>query len=166
MGLADPGRPTSERLYAVVVPDMDLLRERKIVNAGDLIRVEMEGLAAGLPAHKRVLGYDIWFESLPRTRCPIRVAMMLAQLRLETRKASGIRRSPGLPPNVNPRIGAFGPGRRLARCHPVGGLGNAVHPANCRERPDHDDTRSPAKNRRDSSKRILAELRRTGLLRS
>ena len=36
-------------------------------------------------------------------------AMMLAQLRLETRKASGIRRSPGLPPNVNPRIGAFGP---------------------------------------------------------
>jgi long-chain acyl-CoA synthetase len=67
MGLADPGRPTSERLYAVVVPDMDLLRERKIVNAGDIIRFEMEGLAAGLPAHKRVLGYDIWFEPLPRT---------------------------------------------------------------------------------------------------
>jgi long-chain acyl-CoA synthetase len=27
----------------------------------------MEGLAIGLPAHKRVLGYDIWFEPLPRT---------------------------------------------------------------------------------------------------
>ena len=67
MGLAEPGRPTSERLFAVVVPDMDLLRERKIVNAGDIIRFEMEGLAAGLPAHKRVLGYDIWFEPLPRT---------------------------------------------------------------------------------------------------
>ena len=26
-----------------------------------------KGLAAGLPAHKRVLGYDIWFEPLPRT---------------------------------------------------------------------------------------------------
>jgi long-chain acyl-CoA synthetase len=67
MGLAEPGRPTTERLFGVVVPDMDLLRQRKIVNAGDLIRFEMEGLAAGLPAHKRVLGYDIWFEPLPRT---------------------------------------------------------------------------------------------------
>ena len=46
---------------------MELLREKKIVNAGDIIRFEMEGLAAGLPAHKRVLGYDIWFEPLPRT---------------------------------------------------------------------------------------------------
>jgi long-chain acyl-CoA synthetase len=67
MGLADPGRPTSERLYGVVVPDMDLLRQKKIVNAGDIIRFEMEGAAVGLPAHKRVLGYEIWFEPLPRT---------------------------------------------------------------------------------------------------
>ena len=67
MGLTDPGRPTSERLYGVVVPDMDLLRQKKIVNAGDIIRFEMEGAAVGLPAHKRVLGYEIWFEPLPRT---------------------------------------------------------------------------------------------------
>lgn len=67
MGLADPGRPTSERLFAVVVPNMELMRERKIVNAGDILRFEIEGLAVGLPAHKRVLGYDIWFEPLPRT---------------------------------------------------------------------------------------------------
>ncbi|HYE87172.1 MAG TPA: AMP-binding protein [Vicinamibacterales bacterium] len=67
MGLAEADRPTSERLFAVVVPDMERLRERKIVNAGDIIRFEMEGLAAGLPPHKRVLGYDIWFEPLPRT---------------------------------------------------------------------------------------------------
>ncbi len=67
MGLAEPGRPSSERLFGVVVPDMEVLREKKIVNAGDIIRFEMEGLAADLPAHKRVLGYDIWFEPLPRT---------------------------------------------------------------------------------------------------
>lgn len=67
MGLADPGRPTSERLYAVVVPDMELLRAKKIVNAGDIIRFEMESRAVDLPAHKRVLGYEIWFEPLPRT---------------------------------------------------------------------------------------------------
>ncbi len=67
MGLAEPGRLGTERLYAAVVPDMDIMRERKIVNAGDIMRFELEGLAVGLPAHKRVLGYDIWFEPLPRT---------------------------------------------------------------------------------------------------
>ncbi len=67
MGLTCPHEPTSERLHAVIVPNMDVMRERRIVNAGDLIRFEMEGLAVGLPPHKRVLGYDVWFEPLPRT---------------------------------------------------------------------------------------------------
>jgi long-chain acyl-CoA synthetase len=67
MGLAEPGRPMTERLYAVVVPDMDVMRQRKIVNAGDILRFEIEGLAVGLPAHKRVLGYEVSFEPLPRT---------------------------------------------------------------------------------------------------
>ncbi len=67
LGLSGPEHPTTERLHAVVVPDTELLRERKMVNAGDILRFEMEGLAVGLPAHKRVLGYDVWFEPLPRT---------------------------------------------------------------------------------------------------
>ena len=67
MGLAEPERPSSERLFGVVVPNMELLREKKMVNVGDIIRFEMEGLTASLPAHKRVLGYDISFEPLPRT---------------------------------------------------------------------------------------------------
>ncbi|MGE3274499.1 MAG: AMP-binding protein [Vicinamibacterales bacterium] len=67
MGLTTPDSPTTERLHAVVVPDTAVLAERRIVNAGDLLRFEMEGLAIGLPAHKRVLGYDVWFEPLPRT---------------------------------------------------------------------------------------------------
>src|SRR5829696_3726378 len=57
----------SEQLFAVIVPDLDRLRAKQIVNAGDIIRFEMEGLAAQLPAHQRVQGYDIWFEPLPRT---------------------------------------------------------------------------------------------------
>ena len=56
----------SEKLSAVVVPDLDRLRARKIVNAGDLIRFEMEGLSAALPSDRRVGAYDIWFEPLPR----------------------------------------------------------------------------------------------------
>jgi long-chain acyl-CoA synthetase len=61
------GKPADERLYGVVVPDMDALAERKIANAGELLRFELEGLGAGLPSYKRVLGYEIWFEPLPRT---------------------------------------------------------------------------------------------------
>jgi long-chain acyl-CoA synthetase len=67
IGLSDPSEPSAERLHAVVVPDPDVLRERRIVNAGEIVRFEMEGLSVGLPAHKRVLGYDVWMEPLPRT---------------------------------------------------------------------------------------------------
>jgi long-chain acyl-CoA synthetase len=49
------------------VPDADALRERKIVNAGDLIRFEMEGRSVGLAPPKRVLGYEVWMDPLPRT---------------------------------------------------------------------------------------------------
>ena len=67
LGLARPGEPSAERLYAVVVPDDEVLRERKIANVGDIIRFEMEGASVHLPHHKRVLGYEIWREPLPRT---------------------------------------------------------------------------------------------------
>ena len=67
MGLTRGDEPTTERLFAVVVPNMELMRERRIVNAGDLLRFEIEGQSVHLPPHKRVLGYDVWFEPLPRT---------------------------------------------------------------------------------------------------
>jgi long-chain acyl-CoA synthetase len=67
MGVTRPEEPTTERLHAVIVLDQDVLKTRRIANAGDLLRFEMEGLGASLPAHKRVLGYDVWFEPLPRT---------------------------------------------------------------------------------------------------
>ncbi len=62
----DGGQPAAARLYAVVVPNMDLIRRRKIVNVGDLLRFELEGLSHGLPSYQRVLRYEIWFEPLPR----------------------------------------------------------------------------------------------------
>jgi long-chain acyl-CoA synthetase len=67
LGLKREGEPSAERLFAVVVPDADVLRQRRIVNAGDLLRFEMEGQAAHLPPHKRALGYEIRFEPLSRT---------------------------------------------------------------------------------------------------
>jgi long-chain acyl-CoA synthetase len=53
--------------HAVVVPDMALMRRRKVVNVGDLLRFELEGLSHLLPEDQRARGYEIWFEPLPRT---------------------------------------------------------------------------------------------------
>jgi long-chain acyl-CoA synthetase len=62
-----PGEPLSERLHGVIVPNFEVLRERKIVNAREVVRFEIETLSAQLPPTKRILSYDIWQEDLPRT---------------------------------------------------------------------------------------------------
>jgi long-chain acyl-CoA synthetase len=67
LGRARPGEPAAERLHAVVVPDLDVMRERKIVNMLEQIRFEIEGLSVELPSHKRIQSYDIRLEDLPRT---------------------------------------------------------------------------------------------------
>ena len=64
---ARPGDPTSERLHAVVVPNFELLRERKIVNAKEVIRLDIEALSHKIASSKRLGSYDIWQEDLPRT---------------------------------------------------------------------------------------------------
>jgi long-chain acyl-CoA synthetase len=68
MGLTSrPGEPFSERLHAVIVPDFDVLRQRKIVNAREVIRFDVENLSAELPSTKRILSFDLWPDPLPRT---------------------------------------------------------------------------------------------------
>jgi long-chain acyl-CoA synthetase len=68
MGLEGrPGDPGSERLHAVVVPNFEVLKERKVVNAKEVIRFDIEGLSAKLASTKRVGSYEIWQEDLPRT---------------------------------------------------------------------------------------------------
>jgi long-chain acyl-CoA synthetase len=64
---AKPGDPTSERLYAVIVPNFEELKARKIVNAKEVIRFDIEGLSQKLASTKRVGAYEIWQEDLPRT---------------------------------------------------------------------------------------------------
>ena len=68
MGLeANPGDPGSERLYAVVVPNFDVLKERKIVNAKEVIRFDIETISSQIASTKRIGSYEIWQEDLPRT---------------------------------------------------------------------------------------------------
>lgn len=64
MGIEDGG---VEKLYAVIVPNFEVLRQRKVVNAKEVIRFDVEGLSAKLPSTKRIAGYEIWQEDLPRT---------------------------------------------------------------------------------------------------
>lgn len=64
---AKPGEGVTDRLHGVVVPNFEVLKERKIVNAKEVIRFDIEGLSAQLPSTKRILSYEIWQEELPRT---------------------------------------------------------------------------------------------------
>jgi len=64
---SEPGNPASERLYAAVVPDFDLLKERRIVNAKEVIRFDIESISAKIPSTKRIGSYEIWQDPLPRT---------------------------------------------------------------------------------------------------
>ena len=62
-----PGEPFAERLHGVIVPNFEVLRERKIVNAREAIRFDVETLSAQLPSMKRILSYELWQDDLPRT---------------------------------------------------------------------------------------------------
>jgi len=68
MGLEGrPGEVTADRLHAVVVPNFDALKQRKITNAKEVIRFDIENLSAQLPSTKRIGSYEILQEDLPRT---------------------------------------------------------------------------------------------------
>jgi long-chain acyl-CoA synthetase len=60
-------RAGEDRLHAVIVPNFDTLKQRKIVNAKEVIRFDIESLSAQLPSTKRIGSYEIWQEALPRT---------------------------------------------------------------------------------------------------
>jgi len=67
LGLTRPGEPSAERLHAVVVPDLDVMRDRRIVNMREILRFEIDGRSVDLPSHKRIQSYEIRLEPLPRT---------------------------------------------------------------------------------------------------
>ena len=64
---ARPGDPASERLHGIIVPNFEILRERKIVNTKEAIRFDIEALSHKIASTKRLGSYEIWQEDLPRT---------------------------------------------------------------------------------------------------
>jgi long-chain acyl-CoA synthetase len=67
MGLEDKPGEGGDRLHAVIVPNFDALRQRKIVNAKEVIRFDIESLSQQIASTKRIGSYEIWQEDLPRT---------------------------------------------------------------------------------------------------
>jgi long-chain acyl-CoA synthetase len=56
-----------ERLHAVVVPNFDYLKARKVANAREILRDQIAGLSNQLPKYKRLMSYQVQSEALPRT---------------------------------------------------------------------------------------------------
>jgi long-chain acyl-CoA synthetase len=67
MGLEGKPGEGGDRLHAVIVPNFDALRQKKIVNAKEVIRFGIEGLSQQIASTKRIGSYEIWKEDLPRT---------------------------------------------------------------------------------------------------
>ena len=67
MGLEGKPGEGGDRLHAVIVPNFDVLRQKKIVNAKEVIRFDIEGLSQQIASTKRIGSYEIWQEDLPRT---------------------------------------------------------------------------------------------------
>jgi long-chain acyl-CoA synthetase len=67
VGVSDPGHETSERLHAVVVPNFDNLKARKISNTREMLRDEIGRLSNQLPKYKRLMSYQVQKDPLPRT---------------------------------------------------------------------------------------------------
>jgi long-chain acyl-CoA synthetase len=62
-----PGDPAADRLHAVVIPNFDVLKQRRIANTKEVIRFDIENLSTQLPSTKRIGNYEIWQGDLPRT---------------------------------------------------------------------------------------------------
>jgi long-chain acyl-CoA synthetase len=67
LGIDDPRRRGSERLHAVVVPDLEHARRQGQVNVREMVMWELEGLGIQLPGPQRVTSLEIRGEPLPRT---------------------------------------------------------------------------------------------------
>lgn len=57
-----------EKLVAVIVPDYDYFRKRGEIGITETIRFELENYSKNYPAYRRIMGFVIAKEDLPRTR--------------------------------------------------------------------------------------------------
>ena len=97
MGLEGKPGEERDRLYAVIVPNFDELRKRKIVNAKEVIRYDIEGLSSHLATTKRISSYEIWQDDLPRTTTR-KIKRFEVQKRVQANQAKKLSHDSELPP--------------------------------------------------------------------
>jgi len=66
IGVVSP-QERGERLHAVIVPDFDYLKSKKMANTREILRDEIAALSNRLPKYKRLMSYQLQSEPLPRT---------------------------------------------------------------------------------------------------
>ncbi len=64
---AKKGLKESMVLWAIVVPDREFFRRFGEINLRDVIKERIDNVSRTLPPHKRIMGFSITFEKLPRT---------------------------------------------------------------------------------------------------
>jgi long-chain acyl-CoA synthetase len=98
---ARAGDPASGRLHAVIVPNFELLKQRKIVNSKEVIRFDIETLSAQLPTTKRIGSYEIWQHDLPRT-----TTRKLKRFEIEKLMRAGKEKEAAAEPKLAPALSA------------------------------------------------------------
>ncbi len=97
MGLEGKPGEERDRLHAVIVPNFDELRKRKIVNAKEIIRYDIEGLSSQIATTKRISSYEIWQDDLPRTTTR-KIKRFEVQKRVQANQAKKLSDDSELPP--------------------------------------------------------------------
>ncbi len=72
-----------ERLHAVVVPNFDYLKARKIANTREALHDQIGALSNQLPKYKRLMSYQIQADALPRTTTR-KIKRLALKKRIET----------------------------------------------------------------------------------
>ena len=98
MGLEGKPGEGGDRLHAVIVPNFDVLRQKKIVNAKEVIRYDIESLSQQIASTKRIGSYEIWQEDLPRTTTR-KIKRFEVEKRVKAKQARKVAMIPSCPPN-------------------------------------------------------------------
>jgi len=96
MGLEGQPGESGDRLHAVIVPNFDVLRQKKIVNAKEVIRYDVESLSQQIASTKRIGSYEIWQEDLPRTSTR-KIKRFEVERRVRANQAQKLSDDSGLP---------------------------------------------------------------------
>jgi long-chain acyl-CoA synthetase len=91
---------TVEGLHALVVPDFETFRAQGMGNFREVIRWDLENLSRELPPYRRITGFQLTKDPLPRTRLGKIQRHLVQALYAEARRAAGAGEAAPEPPSA------------------------------------------------------------------